>query len=270
MCSTSKVNDALGGLSATAGVAPLSFIPAHKVQQNRSRYSLVDVREAKEIKEHPMDDPDYRKTLGDICHDASELLVAAVTNNNSEKTTIVLVCNTGKRAEIAASAILAQHPSAKVAVLQRGLVGWNNPSAVSPDFMVVLGVSGAAMTEKLSLGLAALASAVDLHETVALVLMSDGVQWFINPDSTTTTAVDIRKTTPNVETVSHGDPFKPCQAMLKKFLSNGGIILACTTCVKHRQLSFENGDMMDCVNPMQMPDLVRMLGEAKGGSLQFL
>ena len=261
MCSTSKVNDALQGLSSsttTGSNVNVPSIAAHKIKQHRSQYFLVDIREDDEITEKPFEDEDTKWTLGVICHDASGLLeyLAAAGDNK----TMVLVCNTGRRAVLAAQYILAQAPATKVAVLQRGLVGWHNPSALSPDFLVVLGVGDA--TEKLSLSLAALASAVDVHETVALVLMSDGVEWFVNADSPKTKA-------PNVETVSHGEPFKPCKAMLKKFLSSGGIILACTTCVKHRQYSFET-DMMDIIHPMQMPDLVRMLGEAKGGTLQFL
>ena len=119
-------------------------------------------------------------------------------------------------------------------------------------------------TEKLSLGLAAAANAMEQYETVVLVLMSDGVNWFLKPDSPKAAG-----TSGNVESVNQGEPFKPCKAMLNKFLTKGGVVLACTTCIKHRGYSFDQ-DMMDCVKPLQMPDLVRMLGEAKGGSLQFM
>ena len=237
----------------------------------------MDIREAAELGDFD-DDADGHATLGSIVHDASGLLNS---HSSLEDKTMVLVCHTGRRARLAAASILQQAPREKnVAVLHRGWVGWQHPyTAVDPDFLVVLGLHDS--PEKLSLGLAALASAVDTNDsrhattttttTAVLVLMSDGVDWFVKEDCKSPTAQLTTGTIPNVNTVNHGSPFKPCQAMLNKFLDKGGIVLACTTCVKHRQYSFED-DMMDCVHPMQMPDLVRMLGEVgtKGGSLQFL
>mmetsp|Transcript_1396 Transcript_1396/g.2529 ORF Transcript_1396/g.2529 Transcript_1396/m.2529 type:complete len:257 (-) Transcript_1396:514-1284(-) len=256
MCSTSKVNEALQGMTTSGASAEAPSISSLRVQQNRSEYYLVDIREPSEIQATPLPKitTDAQVTLGAICHDASGLV--AQTNK-----TLVLVCNTGKRAELAAQSILLQSPSAQVAVLQRGMVGLENPSAVSPDFLVVLGLGDS--TEKLSLSLAACANATEVHSTVVLVLMSEGVNWFVKPDSPKNDG----KT--NVEAVVQGDPFKPCKAMLNKFLTKGGVVLACTTCIKHRGYSFET-DMMDCVKSMQMPDLVRMMGEAKGGCLQFM
>jgi rhodanese-related sulfurtransferase/sulfur relay (sulfurtransferase) complex TusBCD TusD component (DsrE family) len=261
MCSKSNVNDALKGVSGSSGGSVLlPSIAAHQVKQHRDAFFLVDIREPSEVAAKPWTAADTTVTMGAICHDATDLLAQVDISK-----TLVVVCNTGARAELAAQSILAQSPPnhpKKVAVLQRGLVGWENPAAVSPDFLVVLGLGDS--SEKLSLALAAVSAAVDLHSTVVLVLMSDGVNWFLKPDSP-----KVVKETPNVETISVGDPFKPCKAMLNKFLSSGGTILCCTTCILHRGYTFET-DMMDCVKPLQMPDLVRMLGEAKGGSLQFM
>ncbi|CAB9530770.1 expressed unknown protein [Seminavis robusta] len=253
MCSKSKVNDALQGVTGSSG-SVVPSIAAHQVKANRDAYFLVDVREASEISETPFPDANAAIPMGAICHDPFDLVALAGTDK-----TIVTVCNTGVRAQIAAEHL----PTSSAKVLQRGLVGWGNPAALSPDFVVVLGLGDS--PEKLSLALAAAAAAVDMHSTVVVVLMSDGVHWFLKPDSEKAKSVD----TPNVETVEFGAPFKPCKAMLQKILSKGGIILACTSCIKHRQYSFET-DMMDCVNSLQMPDLVRMLGEAKGGTLQFM
>lgn len=260
---------------AAAGAdAVVPSVSAHRLKQNRSDYFLVDIREADEIAEKSLPSnvkADAEVTLGAICRDAVGSLLATkittTTVDEKKNKTLVLICSSGKRAELAARTILLQSPTTSVAVLQRGMVGLENVAAVSPEFLVVLGVGGEDSTEKLSLSLAAVANATDTYESVVLVLMSEGIQWFVKPDSPNSKAGAVA--TNNVECVVQGEPFKPCKAMLKKFLTNGGLVLACTTCVKHRGLSFE-ADMMDCVKPMQMPDLVRMLGEAKGGSLQFL
>lgn len=275
MCSISNVNKALEGVVSSSlsnnNTVSIPSITAHRVKQNRNAYFVVDIREASEIEANPMSEAaDIGVPLGAICHDANASLLSKVNDNNK---TLVLVCATGARATLAAQSILAQQPpppppSQKIAVLQRGLIGWTQGNAaVVPDFVVVLGLDDS--EEKLSLSLAAAAAASDVHSTVVLVLMSNGVNWFVNPMSPKAEANNNTITTPNVETIHVGEPFKPCKAMLTKFLSNSGIILACTTCVKHRHLSFDT-DMMNCVDPMQMPDLIRMLGEAKGGNLQFL
>lgn len=259
MCSTSKVNEAMAGMTKTSSNQGVFSIAAPRVQQNRSEYFLVDIREAAEIQAQALPQAaDAAVPMGAICHDASGLVA-----QNKENKTIVLACPTGQRAEVAAQSIALQSPTTKVAFLQRGIVGLQNPSAVTPEFLVVLGLGDS--TEKLSLSLAALAAATDSYQTVVMVLMSDGVNWFLKPDSPKAASAG----TANVESVVQGDPFKPCKAMLKKFLTNGGIVLACASCVKHRGYSYDD-DLMDCVKPLQMPDLVRMLGEAKGGSMQFL
>mmetsp|Transcript_19641 Transcript_19641/g.42317 ORF Transcript_19641/g.42317 Transcript_19641/m.42317 type:complete len:92 (-) Transcript_19641:283-558(-) len=90
--------------------------------------------------------------------------------------------------------------------------------------------------------------------------MGPGVEWFTNPTT--------QPQQTNVESVVQGEPFKPCKAMLHKFLSAGGLVLACTTCVLHRRYTFER-DMMECVTPMQMPDLIQYLSRANGNTLQF-
>jgi rhodanese-related sulfurtransferase len=275
MCSKSNVNDALKGvISETSGGSAVVVVPsiaAHKIRQNRDAFFLVDIREPSEVATKPWSEADAILTMGAICHDATSLLAQGNENNNNK--TLVLVCNTGVRAKLAAQSILMSSAGARVAVLQRGLVGWENPAALSPDFLVVLGLGDS--PEKLSLALAAVSAAVDMHSTVVLALMSDGISWFLKPQQQQQqqqpdSDQESKKVgIPNVETVSMGEPFKPCKAMLNKFLSSGGAILCCTTCVLHRGYSFET-DFMDCVQPLQMPDLVRMLGEAKGGSLQFM
>ena len=255
MCSTSKVNEMLhaGVGSATATSATVRTMAAHQIKANRDLYRLVDVREADERQDN---DPNFDVSvpLGALLHAPEQYL----GENVSAGRTNVLVCGTGHRAQLAAQDLASQY---SVTVLQGGLVGWKEPAAVVPDFLVVLGRSDS--TEKLSLALAAAAAATEQHKTVAMVLMGDGVEWFLKDAAR-------GPLSQNVQDVAHGEPFKPCAAMLKKFLgAGGGILLACTTCVKHRGYAFGT-DMMDAVNPMQMPDLIRMMGQAKGGVLQFL
>jgi rhodanese-related sulfurtransferase/predicted peroxiredoxin len=264
MCSKSNVNDALQGVAAAAGGGGgggviIPTVSAHRVRQNREAYFLVDVREASEIAEQPFAS-DAQVTLGLVCKTGgADQVMTKVAGTDK---TVVTVCNTGGRAEIAARHILqtASSSSGKVAMIQNGLVGWDNMAAAIPDFLVVLGLGD--NTEKLSLALAACANGSEVHSTVMLALMSDGVNWFVKDDKK-------KAGMTNVETVAHGEPFKPCKAMLNKFLGNGGIIVACTSCVKHRGLSLET-DMMDCVHSLQMPDMIRMMGEAKGGCLQLV
>jgi rhodanese-related sulfurtransferase/sulfur relay (sulfurtransferase) complex TusBCD TusD component (DsrE family) len=264
MCSTSKVNDMLGNLkgSSPPSIASVSggggsIVSATKLRQNRDSFFVVDVREAGEEPLAGDVVADANMTVGAILKDASSL----TTLNPSQKQ-IVTVCATGVRAKVALEHGLVPQGFSNALVLQRGILGLSHAAACIPNFVVVL--SNGESTEKLSLSLAACANAVETYDTVVLVLMSDAVSCFLKPESSFTQK---DSTMLQVDSVIQGEPFKPCSKMLEKFLSKGGTVIACTTCVKHRGYSFET-DMMDCANAMQMPDLVRMLGEAKG-SLQF-
>jgi rhodanese-related sulfurtransferase/predicted peroxiredoxin len=270
MCSTSKTNELLkmggsGRNDATSVAIPT--IAAHKVKANLDAYVLIDVREASEHQQGK--DPEdslwnthaFHIPLGQLIHNPEEDLWKRVRAHDDNKT-VVLVCGTGKRATMAAQALLPslQGTSHQLAVLQGGLVGWDDPAAVTPDFLVVLGRHDS--TEKLSLALAAASAATAQHSTVVLALMGDGVNWFLRDPSR-------GPLEQNVLQVEHGAPFKPCAAMWKKFVEAGGLALACTTCFKHRGYDIEN-DFLAGVHALQMPDLIRMMGQAHGGSLQFL
>ena len=92
MCSTSKVNEVLAGLSnnpttTTAVAMPSSVIPsipAHIIKQHRDQYILVDVREAAELVDDDDEggeecEVDGHATLGSIVHDARGLLNSHVS-----------------------------------------------------------------------------------------------------------------------------------------------------------------------------------------------
>lgn len=257
MCSKSKVNDMIGNLASGSNrtLAPGIAIPsvsANRLRQNRSLYYCVDVREPDERSGKLVDlevDADY--TIGALLRDAPR---DALDDWKSLNKTIVLISDSGGRSGMAYEG-LRKCGFTNVAVLQRGNVGLTHAAACIPDFLVVLGVGDS--SEKLSLALAACATAVEAHETVVLAVMADGVDVFqkqVAEGQIQVNDVDL-------------PPFKPCKAMLRKFIDGNGQILVCSTCVARRGLDFGK-DMMDCVAPLQMPDLIRMLGEANA-SLQF-
>ena len=294
MCDTSKVNDMLGGggvAAATASAASrVPTIAAVKLHHERDKYYLIDIREAEEIAEHPlspkMNDPsggddtksddgteDTTVTAGDIIVADVEvpmgkLLAAGVAEEWIDKQGIVLVCNTGYRAAITARELAATMPprvASKVMALQNGILGLRSPAATVPDMVVVLATKSNA--EKITLALSAAAAAAKEGDTVVLALIGGGVCTFLRKGNNKELAVPQQSY--RIEETFIGEPFQPCRALMNKFISSGnGVILACTSCIKHRGIDF-GSDLLDCVSPMQMPDLVRMLGQAKK-SLQFM
>jgi len=234
-------------------------VPAFTFRHHRDKFCLIDVREASEVDQDPVPEADLCVPMGQLISEARSD-VSATWKDESRMP--VLLCTTGYRAALAAQALLEQNIPVKV--LQRGLTGFRNAAATVPDFVVVLGTKSSA--EKLSLAMAACSAASSQGETVVLVLLGEGVSTFLKKDCK---KEEMSATSVRVEETFVGEPFKPCHAMLKKFLGSGhGIILACQSCVKNRGLEYGT-DLLDDVNPMQMPDLLRMLGEAKK-SLQFM
>lgn len=260
MCSTSQVNEMLGSLQ-TDSSSKAPEVSAIKFQHSRDTFFLVDIREPDEISESPLP----RDMTADAAMPMGKLLHMARNNKLEEwKQTkkIVLLCGSGYRSSLAAKELAAEGFHA--AALCRGLIGLLNPAATVPDLLVVLGTKSS--PEKLTLALNACAVAAAANETVVLALMGDGVCTFLRKGNNKEEA---SPTSVRVENVFVGEPFQPCNVLLQKFgLTGNGVILACTSCVKSRKLEF-GSDLLDCVAPMQMPDLLRMLGEAKK-SLQFM
>ena len=246
-------------------------VAAVKFKHERTQYYLVDIREADEIESNPVPKNtvviDEAMPMGKIF----SLLAGCVTDTEEGSSSldawkdkkIVLLCGTGYR-----SAITATHLNSfgfDAAALSRGIAGLQSPAATVPDFVVVLGEKFSA--EKLTLALNAAAVAASNGETTVLALMGDGVCTFLRKGSNKD--VDTAQQSFRVEETFIGEPFKPCHTLLTKFLGTGnGVVLACISCVKSRKIEF-GSDLLDCVESMQMPDLLRMLGEAKK-NLQFL
>lgn len=236
-------------------------VSATKLKHSRAEMILIDIREAEEIADQPLPSDitaDAQIPMGKL------FMLAAKGQLEYDKTAnIVLVCASGHRSAVAASELVSQGYS-NAAALSRGIVGLQNPAATVPDFVVVLATKSNA--EKISLALTACSAAAASGETVVLALMGDGVCTFVRKGNNKEEA---SPTSLRVEETFIGEPFKPCSVLLSKFIGTGnGVVLACTSCVKSRKLEF-GSDMLDCVSPMQMPDLLRMLGEAKK-NMQFM
>mmetsp|Transcript_22526 Transcript_22526/g.27787 ORF Transcript_22526/g.27787 Transcript_22526/m.27787 type:complete len:262 (+) Transcript_22526:98-883(+) len=261
MCSVSKINEMLALTKISGAQSKAPSISAVNLKHNRSNYFLVDIREPDEITSSPLPNgttADSAIPMGKLLASPSKLLDKSTTGGK----TIVVLCNSGYRAGITAAEVTASGFDA--VSLSRGIVGLNNAAATVPDFVVVLGLKDKA--EKITLALNACAVAAAEGDTTVLVLMGDGVCPFLK---TTCGKEAASETSFRVEDTFVGEPFKPCRALLDKFLGSGNaVVLGCTSCVKKRGFGFKS-DLLECVEPMQMPDLMRMLGEAKK-SLQFL
>ena len=291
MCSHSSVDEMLGNLSSSSSSLSSPAVPtisAVQLRHRRDAYYLIDIREAEEIAADPLvtemvedEDEDEdgdgnthesvavvatttEKVTADIEVPMGKLLAKGVAEEWIDQRGIVLLCNTGYRASITARELAKRTPQTKVLALQAGMVGLRNPAATIPDMIVVLATSTHA--EKLTLALNAAAVAAAAGETVVLALMGDGVQTFLRKGSNKNSP---EKNTFLVQETFIGEPFSPCQALLKKLVGSGhGVVLACKSCLASRDIQL-GSDLLDCVKPMQMPDLIRMLGQAKK-NLQFM
>jgi len=258
MCSTSAVNDMLGLQQATGPVA--KQVTAVKLKHSRASFFLVDIREADEIAADPLP--------SDITADEEVPMgkLFALINKGEltwcKEKKIVLLCASGRRSLVAAPELVANGYDA--AALSRGLIGLRNPAATIPDFFVILATKSDA--EKITLALTACSAAAASGDTVVLGLMGDGVCTFLRKGNNKEEA---SPTSLRVEETFIGEPFMPCNVLLNKFIGTGnGVVLGCTSCVKSRKLEF-GSDLREEVAPMQMPDLVRMLEEAKR-NMQFM
>lgn len=303
--SLTTVNNLFGADAATAALSSLSrkrnnnndnknenetvpTISAVQLRHRRDQFYLIDIREAEEIVNDS--NSNVNESIEDDGHNDNEkessssssflpsditadievpmgkLLAKGVAEDWIQQRGIVLMCNTGYRSMIAARELSLAYQTNKVMALQQGIAGLRNPAATMiPDLVVVLATKSNA--EKITLALDACAVAAQQGNTVVLALMGDGVCTFLrkgnNKDLTSP------PTSYRVEETFIGDPFATCQALLTKYIATGnGVVMACTSCMQTRGIDF-GSDLLDCVQPMHMTDLVRMLGQAKT-NLQFM
>jgi rhodanese-related sulfurtransferase/predicted peroxiredoxin len=268
MCSTSKVDDMLKGLasgekSTSPSSTVVNFISVTKLKHSRDDFLLVDIREPSEIENS---EPLPKETVADVCIPMGKLFAESPKYCEEWKgKQVVLVCATGERSQVCAERLCRNSNNKNnIHVLSRGIVGLSNTAAVMPDFLVVLGTKSNA--EKITLALTAAATAASNNETVVIALIGDGVCTFLRHGNNKEEA---SLTSFRVEQVFVGEPFKPTNVLLSKMIATGNAsILACTSCCASRKIEF-GSDLLDCVMPMQMPDLLRMLGECKK-NLQFM
>lgn len=261
MCTTSNVNDMLG-LQQGSVVGPVAKkVSTIKLKHSRDAFLLVDIRQADEITEDPLPKDitaDSEIPMGKLF----SLMEKGELEWNKESN-IVLLCASGRRSLVTASELIA-HGYLNTAVLGRGIVGLRSPAATVPDFLVVLATKSD--PEKITLALTACSTAAANGDTVVLALMGDGVCTFLRKGNNKEEASSVSF---RVEETFIGEPFKPCNTLLNKVISTGnGVVLACTSCCDSRKIEF-GSDLLDCVAPMQMPDVVRMLEEAKR-NIQFM
>jgi len=270
MCSVSKVNELLSLASSPGSVAAapsVPQIPGVKLKHDRQAFFLIDIREPDEVTadEEPLPLKlivDATVTMGKLISSARSTTAVDEWKTQAAGKQIVVFCPTGYRAGIVARELVANGYNA--AVLMRGLLGLPNPAATIPDLLVILGTKTNA--EKMTLAMTACSAAAAAGETVVLALMGDGVCTFLRKGNN---KEERSETSLRVEETFVGEPFQPCDQLLTKFAATGnGVVLACTSCVKNRKIQF-GSDLLDCVYPMQMPDLLRMLGETKK-TLQFM
>lgn len=236
-------------------------VSAVKLIHSRATFKLVDIREPDEIEADPLPSDitaDSQVPMGKLFY-----LARKGELGWDKDSKIVLLCSSGRRSIVTATELVA-HGYSNAASLSRGLIGLRNPAATVPDFFVVLGTKSD--PEKITLALTACLTAAASGDTVVLGLISEAVCTFLRKGN--------NKEEPSsssfyVEETFIGEPFEPCSSLLNKFIGTGnGVVLACTSCVKSRKIEF-GSDLLDCVAPMQMPDLVRMLEEAKK-NMQFM
>jgi rhodanese-related sulfurtransferase/predicted peroxiredoxin len=255
MCSRSKVNELLGGGIASSNRGATPMISALQLKHHREKYFVVDIREADEIESDPYEDVDAKTPMGKLLATSSSPLIEEYRQSGKE---IVLICSSGRRSAIAASEL-----GSDIRSLSHGIVSMRYAAAIAPDFVVTLGTKSNA--EKLTLALNACAVAAAEGSTTVLVLLGDGVCTFLRKGNN---KEEMSPTSFRVEETFIGEPFQPTVTLLQKFLSTGNaVILACTSCVKARSIEF-GSDLLDDVQPIMMPDLLRMLGEAQK-TLQF-
>lgn len=259
-----------GGGDGGGGAAPGAEqrVPPACIRSQRDKYYVLDVRgEDDEIEEAKASlgdlTVDERLPLGKLLRLAAEGKMEHLRTSGKK---VVTLCNVGYRAGVAARELAAKGFDA--AAMERGMLAYNNGAAVRPDFVVVLGTSDSA--ENVTLALTAAAAKASQGKQVVLVAMSAGVETLRNPGVPPHPSADADADARSlrVADVDLGAPYKPAGKQLDKFLAAGGVVLGCKSCIVHR--GFKYGETLHpCVQPMQMPDLLRMLEEASS-NLQFM
>ncbi|EGD80155.1 hypothetical protein PTSG_10837 [Salpingoeca rosetta] len=214
---------------------------------------VVDVREPDELT------AEGAKTIpGAINYPLGPLLRDSAEGNPKhgvkDKKEIVLVCNVGYRSGVAAQQLASfGFPAAS---LDGGVEAFHAPRAawLKPQYVVVLETADA---DRATLALSVATAAQVNGRTTAFALMAKAPLLFRKE------GVDSDVCKRYVD-INVGEPFKPMAKLVEKFVSSGGTIFACKSCVIHSGLEYSKMD--DLVYPGQAPDLVRMTAGAEGST----
>jgi len=229
--------------SNTEASSGTATIHRQKLISEFDSYFVVDVREPAEHTEGHIEGTKINMGLGPLLHSASR---GTLDDIKSEK--IVVYCNIGYRSGI------AQRELAKLGFnclsLEGGIAAWHDPAASSYEFFVLISSDEA---ENVTLGL-----------SVALASQKNGVQTAValmGPSVVLATTAEQEKEADKCI----GAPFQPVFALWNDFVKSGGLIFACRSCLKLRNVALE-----DCadVYPCSAPDVVRWLNTS-GGSVKF-
>jgi len=253
-----KATDSRG---SGAGVAFESEprISAAILRAKRDEYFLIDVRGEEDEAEEAAGamgglEADMRIGVGRLVRDAAH---GKLDHLKGRK--VATLCNIGYRSGIACRELNRWGFSAFS--VERGQLALESAAAVRPEFLVLLAQKHSA--EKITIALSAAAVSQASGKQTVLCLMSDGVTVFRKAGVKDPQEPEGLR----LEDIDLGAPYKPPMAALRTFLDNGGVVLGCKSCMVHRGYEYGN-HVLDCVVPMQMPDMLRMLDEASK-SLQF-
>jgi tRNA 2-thiouridine synthesizing protein D len=255
MCTRSatmeKMAAALGGKHAGSSSLGGQTVPHLIVRAHPEKYVVVDIREADEAPQTLL--PAAASIpLGALLRKdgkaAGELLAGAADK------TLALLCSTGTRALLAAGALTAM--GHRAAAVELGLFGCENPLALNPAFAVLLTTKDSPEKAALSLSLLHASLLNNPGKFAVLALMGDGVDLF-------KVAADGGKCL--ADESEAGAPFKPLRDLVDSFVAQGGLVVACKSCMKHRNLELK--DMRKGIVEGQAPDIQRMIQEAGGVSM---
>eukprot|EP01147_Barroeca_monosierra_P004362 gene4362-6650_t len=242
----------LGGSQQNTSIPNYRCVNVDYVKECGTGTVIVDVREASEL-----DSSDIKTVPNAINYPLGSLLRDAASDtlqHGLKDKEIITVCNVGYR-----SGVAAQHLSSfglKSASLEGGTEAYHAPKSAwfKPDYVVVLLTCD---EEKATLAASIATASQAAGRCTALVLMSSAPLLFRKND----VACEKGK---RYEDIKIGEPFKPLAIVIKTFLSKGGTIFGCRSCVKFSGLEYSK--LEEFVFPLQAPDLVRMTAAASGST----
>eukprot|EP01025_Chloroclados_australasicus_P057077 TRINITY_DN7104_c0_g2_i17.p1 TRINITY_DN7104_c0_g2~~TRINITY_DN7104_c0_g2_i17.p1 ORF type:complete len:284 (-),score=18.32 TRINITY_DN7104_c0_g2_i17:470-1246(-) len=258
MCSTSaNLPNGLSGSSnqsQSTGTTPIKLIDLQRYRRGEPNdHVLIDIREIDEDRDNCAKEFVDMKhiPMGKLLHMAK---IGQLDDLKEKK--IVLGCNSGFRSGIVARELQGLG-FPEVYSVEGGFLTWGNAAKSKPEFLAILGTC--TEVERITLALATANAAASNGLTCGLVLMGEAVKLVRKADDGNPQAMD---------NMHQGEPFKPVKDMMSAFVNkHHGYVFCCKSCVANLGLSYT--DLLEYVNAIQAPDVVRMQMESKS-NFQFL